>query len=127
MDFISGPVISGFCSAAATTVIFSQIKIILGLKFRGSAFATVILGISTNWNAISLWDTALGVIFIVLLILLKVNIYLNRGYYCKGMLNDKFNLKKKDIIFAFFKLSSKKKAKMVFPNVFNFSKYIHRI
>ena len=72
MDFISGPVISGFCSAAATTVIFSQIKIILGLKFRGSAFATVVPGIFSNWQAISLWDMGLGAVFIVLLILLKV-------------------------------------------------------
>lgn len=72
MDFISGPVIFGFCSAAATTVIFSQIKILLGLKFRGSAFVTVISGIFTNWQAIRLWDAGLGLAFIVLLLLLKV-------------------------------------------------------
>ncbi|EFX77094.1 hypothetical protein DAPPUDRAFT_321675 [Daphnia pulex] len=70
MDFISGPVIFGFCSAAATTVIFSQIKILLGLKFRGSAFLTVISGIFTNWQAIRLWDAGLGLAFIVLLLLL---------------------------------------------------------
>lgn len=72
MEFISGPVIFGFCSAAATTVIFSQIKILLGLKFRGSAFLTVISGIFTNWQSIRLWDAGLGLAFIVLLLLLKV-------------------------------------------------------
>ena len=72
MNFISGPVISGFCSAAATTIIFSQIKIILGLKFRGSAFVTVVPGIFSNCQEISLWDAMLGIVFIVLLILLKV-------------------------------------------------------
>jgi sodium-independent sulfate anion transporter 11 len=72
MDFISGPVIFGFCSAAATTVIFSQIKILLGLKFRGSAFLTVISGIFTNWQSIRLWDAGLGLAFIILLLLLKV-------------------------------------------------------
>ena len=72
MDFISGPVIYGFCSAAATTVMFSQIKILLGLKFRGSAFSTVISGIFTNWQAIRIWDAGLGIVFIVVLISLKV-------------------------------------------------------
>ena len=73
MDFISGPVISGFCSAAATTVILAQIKGILGLKFPGSAFAQVLPGLFTHYQDIRLWDTILGISFIVILITLKVN------------------------------------------------------
>lgn len=72
MDFISGPVISGFCSAAAATVIFSQLKTILGLKFPGSSFVKVFPGIFANWRNISLWDTVLGFAFILLLLILKV-------------------------------------------------------
>lgn len=72
MDFISGPVISGFCSAAAATVIFAQFKTLLGLKFPGSSFSKVFPGIFINWRNISLWDSVLGFTFIVLLLLLKV-------------------------------------------------------
>ncbi|XP_046455001.1 sodium-independent sulfate anion transporter-like isoform X2 [Daphnia pulex] len=71
MDFISGPVISGFCSAAAVTVIVAQFKTLLGLKFPGSSFAKVFPGIFANWMDISLWDTVLGFSFILLLLLLK--------------------------------------------------------
>lgn len=73
MDFISGPVISGFCSAAATTVIVAQFKTLLGLKFPGSSFAKVFPGIFINWRDISLWNTILGLSFIIFLLLLKVN------------------------------------------------------
>lgn len=72
MEFISGPVISGFCSAAAVTVITAQFKTLLGLKFPGSSFAKVFSGIFTNWKDISLWDTVLGFSFIFFLLLLKV-------------------------------------------------------
>lgn len=71
MEFISGPVISGFCSAAAVTVITAQFKTLLGLKFPGSSFAKVFSGIFTNWKDISLWDTVLGFSFIFFLLLLK--------------------------------------------------------
>jgi MFS superfamily sulfate permease-like transporter len=72
MDFISGPVISGFCSAAAVTVITAQFKTLLGLKFPGSSFAKVFPGIFVNFMSISLWDTVLGFSFIIFLLLLKV-------------------------------------------------------
>ena len=72
MELISGPVISGFCSAAATTTLMSQLKSILGLKFKGSAFAQVVPGIFSHWRDIRPWDTLLGFSFIAFLILLKV-------------------------------------------------------
>lgn len=73
MEFISGPVISGFVSAAATITILSQLKTILGLKFRGSAFTQVVPGIFTHWRSIRPWDTILGLSFILFLQLLKVS------------------------------------------------------
>ena len=72
MDFISGPVISGFCSAAAITVVFSQLKAILGLKFKGSSFIKVLPSLFTNYQDILLWDAILGFSMIAFLILLKV-------------------------------------------------------
>lgn len=72
MDFISGPVVSGFCSAAATTVVFSQLKTIFGLKFQGSSFIKVLPGIVTNLSDIKMWDALLGFAFIVFLVVIKV-------------------------------------------------------
>jgi sodium-independent sulfate anion transporter 11 len=72
MDFVSGPVISGFVSAAAVTVILAQFKGILGLKFPGSVFAQVLPGLFTHYQDIRLWDTVLGISFIAFLIILKV-------------------------------------------------------
>lgn len=75
MDFISAPVISGFCSAAAVTVILSQFKTILGLSFRGSTFTKVLPGIFKYWRSIRVWDAVLGFAFIAFLMLLKVGEY----------------------------------------------------
>ena len=72
MEFISGPVISGFCSAAAVTVIIAQLKPLLGLKFDGSSFTKVCQGVYWHWREVRLWDTVLGCCFIVFLLLLKV-------------------------------------------------------
>lgn len=76
MDFISAPVISGFCSAAAVTVIVAQFKTILGLTFRGSAFTKVFPGIFKHWRSIRIWDALLGFFFVALLMLLKVIAYI---------------------------------------------------
>lgn len=72
MDFISGPVISGFCSAAAVITITSQIKTLLGLSFRGSSFAKVVPGIFKHWQEIRPFDTILGLTCVLLLLFLKV-------------------------------------------------------
>ena len=76
LDFISAPVISGFCSAAAVTVILSQLKSILGLSFRGSSFIDVLPGFFNHWRSISVWDSTLGLTFIIFLVLLKVKCFL---------------------------------------------------
>jgi len=72
MDFISGPVISAFCSAAAIITITSQIKTLLGLTFRGSSFAKVMPGIFEHWREIRPFDTLLGLACVLLLLFLKV-------------------------------------------------------
>ena len=70
VEFISAPVISGFCSAAALTVISTQIKGLFGLKFH--AFVEIWIGIFTNLSKINPWDTGLGCSVIVLLLLMRV-------------------------------------------------------
>ncbi|XP_046646442.1 sodium-independent sulfate anion transporter-like, partial [Daphnia pulicaria] len=54
VDFISAPVISGFCSAAALTVASTQVKGLFGLKFSGSSFVEIWTGFFKNLSKIKL-------------------------------------------------------------------------
>ena len=88
MDFISAPVISGFCTAAAVTVILSQFKTILGLTFRGSTFTKVLPGIFKYWRTIRVWDAVLGFAFIAFLLLLKVSGLKRFPFWINHLTND---------------------------------------
>lgn len=74
VEFISAPVISGFCSAAALTVASTQIKSLFGLKFKGSAFVHVWSGFFTHIAEIKKWDALLGCSSIVVLLLMRVRL-----------------------------------------------------
>ncbi|XP_026673077.1 sodium-independent sulfate anion transporter-like isoform X2 [Ceratina calcarata] len=71
LDFISGPVSVGFTSAAAIIIATSQIKDILGISIDGSKFVDVWHNIFENIGETKLWDTALGIACIVVLLLLR--------------------------------------------------------
>lgn len=71
LDFISGPVSVGFTSAAAIIIATSQIKDILGISITGSKFVEVWHNIFDNIGETKLWDTALGIVCIVVLLLLR--------------------------------------------------------
>lgn len=71
VDFISAPVISGFCSAAALTVASTQVKGLFGLKFSGSSFVEIWTGFFTNLSKINPWDAGLGCSSIVILLLMR--------------------------------------------------------
>ncbi|XP_076248303.1 sodium-independent sulfate anion transporter [Calliopsis andreniformis] len=71
LDFISGPVSVGFTSAAAIIIATSQIKDILGIHIGGSKFVEVWQNIFEKIGETKLWDTALGITCIVILLLLR--------------------------------------------------------
>lgn len=72
VEFISLPVISGFTTAAAIQVSTSQITPLLGLEGRsGNYFADSVWNIMNNIRTIKMWDTLLGLLTVVLLILLQ--------------------------------------------------------
>ena len=93
VDFISAPVISGFCSAAALTgkikiskissenlielyiinviVASTQAKSLFGLKFEGSSFIEIWTGVFTHLDKIRAADAGLGVGAIVVLLLMR--------------------------------------------------------
>jgi len=71
VDFISTPVISGFCSAAALTVASTQMKGLLGIKFKGSHFIDVWAGVFSHFSEINVGDAGLGFAAIVILLLMR--------------------------------------------------------
>lgn len=76
VQFISNPVISGFTTAAAITIASGQIKSLLGLPGKGTEFLAAWENFFKNVKHIKPWDTLLGLICIVILLLLKVIIFL---------------------------------------------------
>ncbi|XP_014469968.1 PREDICTED: sodium-independent sulfate anion transporter-like [Dinoponera quadriceps] len=71
LDFISGPVSVGFTSAAAIIIATSQVKDILGLHVSSSKFVQVWHDIFERIGETRLWDAALGIVCIIVLLLLR--------------------------------------------------------
>ncbi|KAI8130401.1 hypothetical protein FF38_06165 [Lucilia cuprina] len=72
IDFVSGPVSSGFTSAVSLIILTSQIKNILGIAARGSTFIEIWGHIFDNIKDISATDTILGVTCIVILLMMRL-------------------------------------------------------
>ncbi|EEB12661.1 sulfate transporter, putative [Pediculus humanus corporis] len=71
IDFVSGPVCSGFTSAVALIIVTSQIKDIFGIAETGNTFFEMWISLFKNMNDVRLWDTVLGVSSIVILLIMK--------------------------------------------------------
>ncbi|XP_060521679.1 sodium-independent sulfate anion transporter-like [Cylas formicarius] len=72
LDFVSGPVSSGFTSAVALIILSSQMKDLLGINVSGSVFTDIWRNIFKDIHNISPWDTTLGVACIVVLLIMRV-------------------------------------------------------
>nr|CAH7755569.1 unnamed protein product [Callosobruchus chinensis] len=73
IDFVSGPVSSGFTSAVALIIVTSQMKDVLGIHVQSSGGSTFI----GTWRSIfqdihktQAWDTTLGVVCIAVLLII---------------------------------------------------------
>ncbi|EFN77149.1 sodium-independent sulfate anion transporter [Harpegnathos saltator] len=71
LDFISGPVSVGFTSAASIIIATSQVKDILGLHVSSGKFVQVWQDIFKRIGETRLWDAALGIVCIIVLLLLR--------------------------------------------------------
>ncbi|KAG8225925.1 hypothetical protein J437_LFUL005961 [Ladona fulva] len=71
IDFVSGPVSSGFTSAVALVILTSQVKDILGIPASGSTFLEMWNGVFHTIEKTRLWDTILGIICILTLLLMR--------------------------------------------------------
>ncbi|XP_020282601.1 sodium-independent sulfate anion transporter [Pseudomyrmex gracilis] len=72
IDFVSGPVSSGFTSAVALIIVTSQVKDILGISAKGSQFIEMWHSIGDHIHETSVWDAAFGVSCIALLLGLRL-------------------------------------------------------
>lgn len=73
IDFVSGPVASGFTSAVSLIIVTSQVKDILGINAKGSTFVQLWTAIFEDIENTRLWDTILGLSCILLLLVMRVS------------------------------------------------------
>lgn len=72
IDFVSGPVSSGFTSAVALIICTSQVKDVLAISAGGTTFVQVWMNLFRNMHATVWWDTALGLTCIAVLLILRM-------------------------------------------------------
>ncbi|KAK9887723.1 hypothetical protein WA026_000042 [Henosepilachna vigintioctopunctata] len=72
IDFVSGPVASGFTSAVALIILTSQVKNLLGIPTTGTVFTHQWSSIVDNLHHTNHWDAILGLICIIFLLLLRI-------------------------------------------------------
>lgn len=78
IDFISGPVNSGFTSAVAILIIASQIKDLIGIKAAGTTLLDMAISIYRDVHNAKLGDTIFGIVCIVVIISLRVSEFIRR-------------------------------------------------
>ncbi|XP_029851136.2 sodium-independent sulfate anion transporter isoform X2 [Ixodes scapularis] len=71
VEFISGPVISGFTSAAAITIASTQLESLFGMKFEGELFYEIVYQFFTHLHTVKLGDSLLGVSSVILLLVVR--------------------------------------------------------
>ncbi|KAF2885202.1 hypothetical protein ILUMI_20958 [Ignelater luminosus] len=72
IDFVSGPVSSGFTSAVALIIVTSQVKDIFAIRVTGTTFVEQWISIFSNIHEISVWDTVLGICCIAILLIMRI-------------------------------------------------------
>lgn len=75
VDFVSGPVSSGFTSAVALIIVTSQVKDILGITAKGSTFVQIWKSIFSDIHNTCAWDTILGLTCIAVLLIMRVSFF----------------------------------------------------
>ncbi|XP_050510181.1 sodium-independent sulfate anion transporter isoform X1 [Diabrotica virgifera virgifera] len=72
IDFVSGPVSSGFTSAVALIIVTSQVKDVLGIHASGNTFVETWKSIFEDIHHTQGWDAMLGVVCIAVLLILRI-------------------------------------------------------
>ncbi|KAJ8953894.1 hypothetical protein NQ318_019134 [Aromia moschata] len=72
IDFVSGPVSSGFTSAAALIIITSQVRDVLGIRASGNTFVKTWHSILSDIHNSQVGDATMGLTCIIVLLLMRV-------------------------------------------------------
>lgn len=72
LDFVSGPVSSGFTSAVSVIIITSQIKDLLGIHAKGSTFIHIWMDVAKNIHETRWQDLTLSISCIIVILLLRI-------------------------------------------------------
>lgn len=72
LNFVSGPVSSGYTSAVALIILSSQVKDLFGIKAKGTTFIDMWSSIINNVDTIQVNDTLMGISCIVVLLLMRL-------------------------------------------------------
>ncbi|KAJ3645328.1 hypothetical protein Zmor_022994 [Zophobas morio] len=72
IDFVSGPVSSGFTSAVALIIVTSQIKDVLGITASGGTFIQTWTSIFNDIHNTNVWDTVFGITCIAVLLIMRI-------------------------------------------------------
>lgn len=73
INFVSGPVSSGFTSAVALMIATSQVKDLFAISVTGSTFLQQWISVFKNIHGASVWDPVLGFTCIALLLTMRVS------------------------------------------------------
>lgn len=79
IDFVSGPVSSGFTSAVALIILSSQVKDIFGITASGNTFVEMWSSIFKDIHNIRMADTILGLVCIVVLLMMRMLVNVQFG------------------------------------------------
>ncbi|KRT84007.1 hypothetical protein AMK59_819, partial [Oryctes borbonicus] len=71
VQFFSFPVIAGFTSAAAVQIASTQLTSLLGIRQKGNEFLEAMETVFNHLDDVTLWDSVLGCICIIILLLMK--------------------------------------------------------
>ncbi|XP_044272689.1 sodium-independent sulfate anion transporter-like isoform X2 [Tribolium madens] len=72
IDFVSGPVSSGFTSAVALIIVTSQIKDVLGIQGSGTTFVSTWKSLLQDIHNTNPWDSVFGICCIAVLLIMRV-------------------------------------------------------
>uniref|UniRef100_A0A182HTD9 STAS domain-containing protein n=2 Tax=Anopheles arabiensis TaxID=7173 RepID=A0A182HTD9_ANOAR len=72
VDFVSGPVSSGFTSAVSLIIVTSQVKDVLGISAKGTTFIEIWRNIFNDIHNVQVWDTFLGLTCIAVLLIMRI-------------------------------------------------------
>lgn len=88
VDLISTPVTSGFTTATSIIIVLSQVKGILGVRFKGDSVKDIVEKLYVHFGERRNGDIVLGVSSIALILIMRVSVHAAWHYVSYIMVED---------------------------------------